>query len=127
MIQWLAMLFKEYYAMKFCVIMKVYSTNVWETGLVVFKKVFVVNSDGDFFVYNVRKGTYKKAVSQKDSFLYHDSCCINASKLVYCTFVKNHPGLNGTDEEDYKIIHLNGKLYDLRIDNLELKKVKRYV
>ena len=84
-----------------------------------------MSSNGDFFVHCGEKGTYVKTVSQKDRFVYHDSCRINAPKLVYCSFVKNHPGLQGADEDDYRIHNFNGQLYDLSIDNLELRKVKR--
>ena len=89
------------------------------------QKGLVVNSNGEFFVHSSEKGSYKKTVSQKDRFLYHDSLRINAPRLVYSTFVKNHPGLNGFAEGDYKIIHLNGQWYDLSIDNLELKRLRR--
>ena len=64
-----------------------------------------------------------KTVSQKDRFVYHDCHRISAPKLVYCAFVKKHPGLEGTDEEDYRIHNHNGRWYDLNIDNLELRKV----
>ena len=64
-----------------------------------------------------------KAVSQKDRFVYHDSCRISAPKLVYCSFVKDHPGLHGSDEDDFRIHHFNGQMHDLDIDNLELRKV----
>ena len=89
------------------------------------QKGLVVSSDGLFSVHCAGKGMYLKNVSQKDRFVYHDSCRINASKLVYCSFVKNHPGLQGEAEEDYRIHNFNGPLYDLSIDNLELRKVNR--
>ena len=66
-----------------------------------------------------------KPVSQKDRFIYHDSCRISAPKLVYCSFIKNHPGLEGADEDDYRIHNLNGHWYDSSIDNLDLRKINR--
>ena len=91
----------------------------------VIQKGLVVTSDGDFFVFQKDKGAYMKPVSQKDRFLYHDACKIHAPKLVYCSFIKNHPGLEGADEEDYRIYNNNGRWYDLNIDNLELRKINR--
>ena len=78
-----------------------------------------------FFVHCAGKGTYMKTVSQKDRFLYHDSCRINASKLACRSFVKNHSGLQGEAEEHYHILHINGHKYDLSIDYLELRKLNR--
>ena len=89
------------------------------------QKGLVVSSDGLFSVHCAGKGMYLKNVSQKDRFVYHDSCRINASKLVYCSFAKNHPGLQGEAEEDSCILNINGQIYDLSIDNLELRKVMR--
>ena len=91
----------------------------------IIQKGLVVTSDGDFFVFQKDKGAYMKPVSQKDRFLYHDACKIHAPKLVYCSFIKNHPGLEGADEEDYRIYNNNGRWYDLNIDNLELRKINR--
>ena len=53
----------------------------------VVQKGLVVSSSGHFFVHCSGKGTYVKTVSQKDRFVYHDSCRINAPKLVYCSVV----------------------------------------
>ena len=55
----------------------------------------VVNTKGEFFVHSSKHGTFLKPVSRKDHFLYHDYYRISATKLVYCSFTKNHPELNG--------------------------------
>ena len=89
------------------------------------QKGLVVNTDGEFFVHYEGKGTFSKTVLQKDRHIYHDSYRICARALVYCTFIKNHPGLQGELHSDYKICHINGRLYDLSIDNLELKRLRR--
>jgi len=82
-----------------------------------------VSSNGEFFVHDKRRGTFQKSVSNKDRFIYHDGCRINAPKLVYCSFTKNHPGLNGEAEEKYRIFQSNKIKGDLRVDNLILKQV----
>ena len=92
----------------------------WEGEI---QKGLVVSSNGDFFVHDKKRGTFKKPVSNKDRFIYHDGCRINAPKLVYCSFTKNHPGLNGESEDKYRIFQSNKIKGDLRVDNLILKKV----
>ena len=87
------------------------------------QKGLVVNSNGEFFVHDKRRGTFQKPVSNKDRFIYYNGCRINAPKLVYCSFTKNHPGLSGEPEEKYRIFQSNKKKTDLRIDNLILKQV----
>ena len=79
--------------------------------MVTYRKVLwlILYRIGAFFVHSAERDTYKKTVSQKDCFLFNDSRCINAPRLVYSTFVKNYPGLNGVDEKDYRLVHLNGQ------------------
>ena len=89
------------------------------------QKGLVVNTNGVFYVYYAEKGTFTKTVSQKDRHIYHDAYRICAPILVYCTFVKNHPGLQGESLANYRVIHINGRFYDLNIDNLELKKLRK--
>ena len=89
------------------------------------QKGLVVNTNGSFFILHEGKGVFTKVVSQKDRYIYHDCFRICARKLVYCTFVKNHPGLQGESDDSYKICHINGRQYDLSIDNLALKRVRR--
>ena len=91
------------------------------------QKGLVGNTNGEFFVHYEGKGTFIKTVSQKDRHIYHDAYRILAPRLVYCSFVKNHPGLQGESESDYKICHINGRHYDMNIDNLELKKLRKVV
>ena len=89
------------------------------------QKGLVVNTNGEFFVHYEGKGTFFKTVSQKDRHIYHDAFRICAPRLVYSTFVKNHPGLQGESESNYRVCHINGKYFDLNIDNLELKRLRR--
>ena len=91
------------------------------------QKGLVVNTNGVFYVYYAGKGVFTKTVSQKHHHIYHDSYHICAPLLVYCTFVKNHPGLQGEAVANYKVTHINGRFYDLNIDNLELKKIRKVI
>ena len=79
----------------------------------------VVTDKGHFFLQVEGKGVFRKPVSTKDRFLYHDSMRILAPRIVFCSFAKDHPGLHGESEEEYYFKTCNGSKYNLSIDNLQ--------
>ena len=79
----------------------------------------VVTDKGHFFLQVEGKGVFRKPVSTKDRFLYHDSMRILAPRIVFCSFAKDHPGLHGESEEEYYFKTCNESKYSLSIDNLQ--------
>ena len=77
----------------------------------------VVTTQGFFYVC-CDQGIFMKPVSQKDRFLYHDSMRIHAPRIVFSTFTKGHPGLNGESEESFYFTSRNGSKHQIGIDNL---------
>ena len=77
----------------------------------------VVTTKGHFFAVNVA-GVFRKPVSMKDRCLYHDSMRIHAPRIVFSTFTKGHPGLNGEAEDDFYFMSRNRNKYNIGIDNL---------
>ena len=77
----------------------------------------VVTTTGHFFVLNVA-GVFRKPVSMKDRCLYHDSIRTHAPRIVFSTFTKRHPGLNGEAEDDFYFMSRNGNKYKIGVDNL---------
>ena len=84
----------------------------------IFLPGLVVNDKGHFYVMSEGKGIFKKPVSQKDRFIYHDSMRILAPRIVFCTFSKHHPGLLGESEDDYIFVTRNKNKHNVGIDNL---------
>ena len=83
----------------------------------VFLPDLLVNDKGHFYVHE-GKGVFKKPVSQKDRFLYHDSTRILAPRIVFCTFTKNHRGTLGECEDDFYFTTQNRNNDNISVDNL---------
>ena len=74
------------------------------------------NNKGRLFVYT-NQCIFRKPVSQKDRFLYHDSTRIHAPRIVF-PFTKTHPGLSGESEVGFYFITRNENKQEIGINNL---------